>query len=128
MSSARRHVSLACLLFAWFCANGAIWDVVQVVAWGRMFTQNVKNQSIGRALLRTFDGSEPCKLCALARTGHDAEQQAPAPASGHDKKIPLVCHTAAPVVFAPPDFSWPEIPSDSGCTRTEPVPVPPPRV
>ena len=33
----RRTLSIACLCLAWLCANGALWNVVQLVGWAKMF-------------------------------------------------------------------------------------------
>ena len=33
----QRRFAITSLIFAWICANGAVWDAVQVFAWARMF-------------------------------------------------------------------------------------------
>jgi hypothetical protein len=125
----RRHVSLICLILAWLCANGAMWDAVQVVAWGRMFATYSSYLPVRQALARTFDGSKPCELCAVAQQGHDDATRQQSPTSpGESERLVLACETAAPVVLTQPEFSWPGVVDDSGLLRTDPVPVPPPRV
>jgi hypothetical protein len=126
----RRKLAIFCLLLAWFCANGAVWNVVQVVGWAKMFHDYAQVMPAAQALELTFDGSAPCDLCHLAQEGQDAtrDPQAPAPQSGGLEKILLIAEcTAAPVLVAP-DFAWPGIVDLSGLTRTESVPVLPPRV
>lgn len=125
----RRHVSTLALVLAWLCANGAVWDVVQIVAWGRMFTVYSSYLPTGKALERTFDGSKPCEICEIAQHGRDdtQQQQSPSALGGGDRLV-LACDTAAPVIVTAPDFAWPGIADDSGRTRTDAVPVPPPRV
>jgi hypothetical protein len=126
----RRKLSIACLLFAWFCANGALWDAVQVVAWAKMFSTNITYLSFGQALARTFDGSKPCEICTIAQHGKDETNRHPSPAtlgSGLEK-ILLVTETATPLVLNAPASTWPGVADDIGRMRTEAVPVPPPRV
>ncbi len=125
----RCKLSLACLLFAWICANGMVWNVVQVVAWARMYHQFSQVMPATRALQVTFDGSAPCDLCKLTQTAQDTERkQLPQDAAlGASDKLLLACDTSAPVVLLPPDRAWPGAVHDTGLVRTEPVPVPPPR-
>ncbi|MFI5336557.1 MAG: hypothetical protein ACHQ5A_07220 [Opitutales bacterium] len=125
----RRHASLACLLLAWFCANGAVWDAVQVVAWGRMFSDYSQFLPVAKALEKTFDGSQPCEICRIAQHGQDTTaRQQPAAIADTSDHLVLACETAAPLVLTAPDFSWPSVVDDTGSARAERVPVPPPRV
>lgn len=129
-SLVRRKLSLTCLLLAWLCANGAIWNVVQVVAWVKMYQTYAQIMPATQALKVTLDGSAPCELCTISENGRDQarEQQTPVALASTDKLI-LACHVAAtPMVVAAPLENWPGIAHDAGLTRTEPVPVPPPRV
>ena len=127
----RRHFSIGCLLFAWLCANGALWNVVQVVAWVKMFHDYSEVMPTAEALQRTFDGSKPCKLCCISNAAKDtAQKQLPRDAAlgGGVEKLLLVAECAPTVVVPAPDFSWPGVADDTGLIRTETVPVPPPRV
>ena len=126
----RRKFSLAALLLAWLCANGAVWNVVQVVAWTKMICDYSQVMPANRALQLTFDGSAPCKLCHLAQDGREAARKLPASAalgSGDEKILLMAEYAPAPGLVAP-DFSWPGVADTTGLTRTESVPVPPPRV
>lgn len=126
----RRHLAVTCLLLAWLCANGAVWNVVQVAGWAKMIRDYAQVMPVARAVELTFDGTAPCELCHLAQEGQDAtrDPQAPAPPSGSLEKILLITEcTAAPWMVAP-DFAWPGVVDAAGRTRTESVPVPPPRV
>jgi hypothetical protein len=126
----RRKLSLACLLLAWLCANGAVWNVVQVVAWANMIRYYSQVMPAAQALQVTFDGSAPCKLCHLAQAGQDAAHATPAPAAPGDEteKILLIADCVPAPVLVAPDFSWPGVADAAGLTRTEAVPVPPPRI
>lgn len=125
----RHRVSILCLCFAWVCANGALWDAVQVVAWGKMFADYSTYLSPAKALAKTFDGSKPCELCSVAQHAKDAtrEAQSPAAPGSNGERLLLMTEVAAPLVMAAPDFSWPIMANDSGPLRAERVPVPPPR-
>ena len=126
----RRHISLFALLLAWLCANGAVWNVVQLVAWAKMFHDNAQVMSTTRAIQVTFDGSKPCELCHISQAAQEtAREQQPRDADlGGSEKIILSLHVTAPLVLHAPATGWPGVAHDTGLTRTEPVPVRPPRV
>jgi len=126
----RRKFSIACLLLAWLCANGAVWNVVQVVGWAKMVRDFTQVMPAGQALQLTFSGDAPCKLCHLAQAGQEATRDSAPPAAlgGGDEKILLIAECAPAPVLVAPDFSWPGAVDAAGLTRTESVPVPPPRV
>ncbi len=127
----RRRVSIAALCLAWLSANGAIWDVVQVVAWAKMFHDYAQVMPAAQALQVTFDGSAPCDLCHIAREAQDtAHEQLPRDEvlGGGTEKLLLMAETAPTFVPAAPDSTWPAVADGAGLTRTEPVPVRPPRV
>ena len=126
----RRNLSFGCLLFAWLCANGALWNVVQVVAWAKMYHDYSQIMPAARALQITFDGSAPCDLCRLSQSAEEtARQQLPHDAAlgGGVEKLVLASESLPVVVIAAPDFTWPGVLNDAGPARTDSVPVPPPR-
>jgi hypothetical protein len=126
----RRALSTTCLLLAWLCANGAVWNVVQVVAWAKMFHDYAQVMPATEALALTFDGTVPCDLCHLSQDAQDtARQQLPADAAlgGGVEKILLIADCAPVTVLVAPDAAWPGVVHEAGLTRTDAVPVPPPR-
>lgn len=123
----RRHVSAACLLFAWLCANGAVWDVVQVVGWAKMYHDYSQVMPAAQALQITFDGSAACEFCHISQTARD-QQPRDAALGGGMEKLLLTSESAPALVVAAPDSAWPGVTDDTGLTRTEAVPVTPPRV
>jgi hypothetical protein len=126
----RRHLSLTALLLAWLCANGAVWNVVQVVAWAKMFHDYSQVMPVAEALELTFDGSAPCDMCTISQDAQDtARSQLPREAAlgSGNEKILFVSDCAPVTVLAAPDYAWPGLVSETGLTRTESVPVPPPR-
>ena len=125
----RRTISTTCLLLAWLCANGAVWNVVQAVAWAKMFHDYSQVMPAAEALALTFDGSAPCDMCLIAQGGQDAARQLPTEAAlggGAGKIVLIADHAPAPVLVAP-DIAWPGLVHEAGLTRTGAVPVPPPR-
>lgn len=125
----RRRLSIACLLLAWFCANGAVWNVVQVVAWAKMFRDYSAVMPAAQALKLTFDGSAPCDICVVAQSAQDSarDQLPPGVALGDEVKLLLALHSAPEVVLAGPGELWPGLADEAGLTRSDRVPVPPPR-
>jgi hypothetical protein len=125
----RKKFSIACLLFAWLCANGALLDAVQVFAWGKMFAENARTQSLADALRATFDSAKPCELClGVAAAKEAAKQQLPATLERSEEKLLLALHTSALPVFVSSSADWPVTLASAPPSRTEPVPLPPPRV
>ena len=129
-SAVRRRISITCLLLAWLCANGAVWNVVQLVAWAKMFHDNSQVMPATEALDVTFNGSKPCALCHLSQAAQEtAREQQPREADlGSSERFLLAFHSVAPLVLNVPESDWPGVVHDTGLTRTEPVPVRPPRV
>lgn len=126
----RRSFSVACLLLAWLCANGAVWNVVQVVAWAKMFHDYSQVMPAAEAIELTFDGTAPCGLCELAQAGQDsARRQLPRDSAlgGETEKILLLADFAPACVLNAPAGTWPGLVPAAGLARTDAVPVPPPR-
>lgn len=125
----RRKISLLCLLVAWVCANGVVWNAVQVVGWTKMLHDYSRVMPVGEAIKLTFSGEAPCDFCRVAESGRgQAEQQLPHDVLGSAAERILFVADAAPVVVLPaPLASWPVLAAETGSLRTETVPVPPPR-
>ncbi len=125
----RRTVAITSLLFAWLCANGALLDAVQVFAWGKMFSENARTMSVARALSATFDPARACELCSTVAAAKDtAAKQLPAAVeSSGAEKLVLALHAPAHPIFVSPATDWPVTLASVPLSRTEPVPVPPPR-
>jgi len=128
----RKKVSFAALLFAWLCAIGALWDVAQVVAWGRMFADYSRVLSVSDALAATFDPALRCHLCesisAAKQAGKDQDPAIPVANDRQSQPLVLVCDLPAPIIFADIGADWSVAAIRHGPVRTEPVPLPPPRV
>ena len=130
-SLVKRILATTALLLGWLCANGALLDTLQVVAWSRMFASNTGTMSVSAALQETFNPQTACSLCKhVAKAKETAQQQLPLPGDSDSAapKFVLVLDTVEPSVFARDPGNWIASPSMRVCQRTEPVPVPPPRV
>lgn len=124
----RRRIASFSLLFAWVCANGAIWDAVQVFAWSKMFAGYSQTMSVPAALRATFDPEKPCEMCVGVATAKEtAKQQLPPSVEQSAEKLLLAIHSSSAIVFENSPTSWPAIPARVAPVRSESVPVPPPR-
>ncbi|MCF7760993.1 MAG: hypothetical protein K9M98_10875 [Cephaloticoccus sp.] len=123
----RRTLAIIALFSAWLCANGALWNCVQVVAWGKMVHDYSRIMPLTQAVEKTFDGSAPCEICAIV---DDVQQQKPAQqvAERSNERVLLACEVPEKFLVSVPDYSWPDAVNCTGLERTDPVPVRPPRV
>jgi hypothetical protein len=129
LATVRHRVATFSLLFAWVCAHGAIWDAVQVFAWGKMFAGYAGTMNVAAALRETFDPTKPCDMClGVANAKETAKQQLPQSVERSAEKLLLALHTPARVVFENSPEAWPAALASAGAVRSESVPVPPPRV
>jgi hypothetical protein len=105
---------------------GLHWTVLQSVAWVGMLVNYTVDSSFGEAVVKTFDGKHPCKLCVAVAEGRESEQ------NGKLLKIqsrtegilvvPMFALTRPPSVTIDPEtFVRPD-------TLLFPPPTPPPRI
>jgi hypothetical protein len=124
----RRRIATFSLLFAWVCANGAIWDAVQVFAWGKMFAGYSQTMSVSAALRATFDPEKPCEMCVGVATAKEtAKQQLPQSVEQSAEKLQLAIQSSSVIVFETSATPWPATLASAAPVRSEAVPVPPPR-
>ena len=127
----RRSISLYTLLFAWLCANGSVWDVVQVVAWGKMFASYAQTLSFGQSVRETMDPDKPCQLClAVSKARAATAQNRAAASSERDNrlaKLVLNREERVPFYLQTMTSEWTETAPVIGPEHIEAVPVPPPR-
>jgi hypothetical protein len=55
--------------------TGGHWMALQSVAWAGMLIRYSQQGSVSQAILRTFDGQHPCRLCKVVREGRAEEQR-----------------------------------------------------
>ena len=126
----RRRFAFVLTLTAWLLATGSHWDVVQAVAYARMFADPARTLPLGAALTRTFSPEGRCNMCSAVETAKQAADHANAPASAEkfSGKIVLTHEPAARFIFALaavpawPDYVLPPVSAE----RAAP-PLPPPR-
>ena len=124
----RQRIATGALILAWLCANGAVWDTMQVAAWSKMFAGYSETMSIAQALRETFDASKRCDMCVgIAKAKDATEKQQPATAQSAAPKFVLAFHTVSKPVFANDPGAWTTVTVATVRGRTDPVPVPPPR-
>ncbi len=126
----RKRLAITALFVAWLCANGAIWDVMQCVAWGKMFAGYSETMPIAQALRETFDPAKPCDMCgSIAKAKDSTKEHLPQAGQQTDAaKFLLVVHAADTAVFQTDPGEWMALRVPSLSERTDPVPLPPPRV
>ena len=125
----RQKLAFPCLLLAWLCANGAVWDALQVVAWTRMFANYTQTMTVSAAWRETFDGAKPCAMCrGVAKAKEAAQNQLPARGEQSEIKFVLALESVDAPVFANNQDHWARVAPGALPERTDPVPVPPPRV
>lgn len=122
----RRHLSILSLCLGWLCANGALWDAVQVFAWGKMVHDYSRFMTVAQAVKITFDGSAPCEICVVVDEAKHSQPPDQQVERSHERVL-LACQVPEKILLTVPEFAWPGVVDDIGLTRTEPVPVPPPR-
>jgi hypothetical protein len=106
-------------------AIGLHWIALQSVAWTSMLVSNARHGSLCEAVVRTFDGAHPCKLCHIVARGKKSEKKSEAlPAVA---RLHLICTTRV-VTLLPPaaPYGYPRT-SFSFSERGLAPPVPPPR-
>lgn len=121
----RRFIHLS-LLSAWLCASGAMLDVAQVFAWGRMFAGYVQRESLSEAAHETFDPGKPCAICRAVRQAREASAPV-APRAGGSERLILISEIPAEFVAPAATPAWPLPGSWLAELRVNEVPVPPPR-
>lgn len=122
----RRGIAICSLCLAWLCANGALWDAVQVFAWVKMVNDYSRFMPFSKAVEITFDGSAPCEIChvvAKATKETPGERQI----APERERIVLACVVPEKIVLDVPQFPWPEGEDMIGLVCDPDVPVPPPR-
>ncbi|PAW65570.1 MAG: hypothetical protein B9S34_10640 [Opitutia bacterium Tous-C1TDCM] len=123
-----RRLGLVVTLVAWLCATGTQWDVVQAVAWVRMFAENSRDLPVLAALERTFSPAARCSLCHAVS---QAKQDEPGPAgtAGKSEAKIVFVHQAAEsaIVTLSAVPAWPVADFTAAGTLRAAPPLPPPR-
>jgi len=54
---------------------GLHWTLLQAVAWAGMIVTYSQEAPLGEAVVKTFDGQHPCKLCEQIAKGQQSEKK-----------------------------------------------------
>ena len=113
------------VVLALVLAIGAHWATLQTIAWIGMAVSYSQSSTFKEALVKTFDGRHPCKLCQVVQQGKKSEkkQHRQKPMN----KLDLFCFAPSLAIKAP-GF----LPLSTGFQRpfsalAEAPPKPPPR-
>lgn len=124
----RQRIATAALVLAWLCANGAVWDALQLAAWGKMFASYSALMPVNQALTETFDPAKPCEMCVgIAKARGESRQKQSAIEQQVSPKFLLVMEATPSPIFANEPGEWPRVSGRRLIVRTDPVPLPPPR-
>ena len=108
------------------CSVGLQWGFLQSVAWLGMVVRYAQDETVIKALARTFDGKHPCALCKAIAKGKQAEKKAEFPDAR--KKFEF-SYSASVFVFGTPLHFWQGSGlEDRADSLSRPPPVPPPRL
>ena len=104
---------------------GAHWALLQSVAWIGMAVSYAHNSTLSEALVKTFDGQHPCKLCKAVEEGKKSERkQTP---QKPINKLDLFCLPSSLALKGPPFLPIPTACASAIFAPGEPPPYPPPR-
>ncbi|MBN8247379.1 MAG: hypothetical protein J0L84_08040 [Verrucomicrobia bacterium] len=106
---------------------GLHWAALQSVAWTTMVIERTCSGSFGDALVTTFDGQHPCKLCQVVQAGQTADDTAGALV--HGLKLEGFAAVSLVIPGEPPGGqdlggTFLRVPAE----RSQPPPLPPPRL
>jgi hypothetical protein len=102
---------------------GGHWAFLQVVAWTGMAVSYSQTDCLGTALIKTFDGKHPCKLCKLVNSAKKSERKSDAQMDL--KKMDFFATTVVEFYF-PPLKQNPSRAIEALISRVETPPTPPP--
>jgi len=105
--------------------TGAHWAALQTVAWTTMLANNLRSDSLTRAVSKTFDGEHPCPLCKAIAAGKKTEKKSEAVAPVMKLEFPPVA--AAVLLFPPALFKLLPPQTFFANSSFAKPPVPPPR-
>lgn len=70
-----RWTGTAASLCAVLFMIGGHWFLLQSVAWSRMLADFARESPLSEAIVKTFDGRHPCKMCRNIQEGRQQEEQ-----------------------------------------------------
>jgi hypothetical protein len=105
---------------------GGHWMIFQSVAWVLMTVQNLPENSLSDALVKTFDGNNPCQMCKTIEKGKESEKKNALQNISFKQEL---FHEPAVLVLVPPAYYWIQlVPVCNVGLLMEPPLSPPPKV
>lgn len=77
----RLHNVIAAILLIF--SIGGQWAILQSGAWVGMFISFSRNDTVAEAMVKTFDGNHPCRVCQFVTEGKNAEKK-------HEQQLPKI--------------------------------------
>jgi hypothetical protein len=104
---------------------GLHWAFFQTLAWAQMVISYSQDATLSEALVKTFDGKHPCKLCKNIDESKRSEKKSD---SDLDLKKFEFSFVASDFIFSTPTFlDEPGPANESAAALAQTPPVPPPR-
>lgn len=122
----RQRFKVLVVLFAWFLATGAPWDLAQTFGWGRMIVEYARTMPLDEAVKRTF-GGEMCGVCEIVNDAKQSDDGTLPRLGSFDQKLLILVAPPALVVNAPAVEPWPRRQTELPLIARAAPPVPPPR-
>ena len=114
-----------CLVLALACSIGFHWVFLQSLAWTSMLADNLRHDSLAKAVTHTFDGQHPCQLCKAIADGKKSEKKSEWTSCFKTLEFPPATEDFA--LIAPAHFALPCRSDFFARTLSEAPPTPPPR-
>ncbi len=116
------------LFLAMFSIAGGHWAVLQTVAWTGMVIEYSKDSPVAAALIKTFSGRAPCKMCHTIEAGKEKESRLPATVKADKKIDKFLVRSVREIPMPPPaQFAYPPIVDAMVSMRSASPPEPVPR-
>lgn len=114
------------LVLALASSIGLHWAFLQSVAWVGMIASYSRNATLGEAVVKTFDGQHPCKLCKKIASSSQSERKAE---YGLELKKFEFPYAAVAFIFRGPSLYW-EVRAGNNAAKllNRTPPIPPPRI
>ena len=104
---------------------GLHWSVLQVVAWAGMMITYSQDAPLAEAMVKTFDGNHPCKLCKQIAKETRSEKKSEYKIESSKTKF---ANALTSRLYCAPTVLWEfRALDDSADLLTDPPAVPPPR-
>lgn len=113
------------LIVALLAATGGHFALLQSIAWTSMLAEHMQAESFSQAVVQTFDGRHPCKLCCAIAAAKKSEKKTEFPLSTQKIEFPPLAPGL--VLYAPAAYQLLASRSTFADSVLVTPPTPPPR-